>query len=129
MNRTPLDNLATPSKLAAGEPFKKIGKRLVFLCPCLFLCLAGCRHPHPAARNPIQVEPQVQIVQAEMRTISRTVGQPGFITAYEQTPLYPKIAGYIEKWNVDIGDRIKKRPSVQAVATVVGAQRSRVAVG
>ena len=37
-----------------------------------------------------------------------SVGQPGFIDAYEQTSIYPKVAGYLERWDVDIGDPIKK---------------------
>ena len=28
--------------------------------------------------------------------------------AYERTSIYPKLTGYIEKWNVDIGDKVKK---------------------
>ena len=51
----------------------------------------------------------------EQRTIARTVGQPGFINAYEQTSIYPKVAGYVQEWNVDIGDRIKKD---QEIATL-----------
>ncbi len=39
---------------------------------------------------------------------SATVGQPSFIEAYERTSIYPKLTGYIEKWIVDIGDRVKK---------------------
>ena len=45
---------------------------------------------------------------AGARTSHREVGQPGYVYAYEQTSLYPKITGYIEKWNVDIGDPLKK---------------------
>ena len=37
-----------------------------------------------------------------------TVQQPADIEAFEQTPIVPKIAGYVQKWNVDIGDHVKK---------------------
>jgi HlyD family secretion protein len=50
-----------------------------------------------------------------LRSISRTVGQPGFVYAYEQTAIYAKVAGYIKKWSVDIGDPIKKD---QEIATL-----------
>jgi HlyD family secretion protein len=33
---------------------------------------------------------------------------PGQIMGYEQTKLYFKIAGFVKKWNFDIGDRVKK---------------------
>jgi multidrug efflux pump subunit AcrA (membrane-fusion protein) len=40
--------------------------------------------------------------------VVRTVEQPGVIGAYERTALYAKVSGYVQKWNVDIGDRVKK---------------------
>jgi RND family efflux transporter MFP subunit len=80
----------------------------VFLVLCLAIVFAaGCgKKPRPA--KPVDVTPQVRLVKADNRDISRTIGQPGFIYAYEQTALYPKVTGYVLKWNVDIGDRIKK---------------------
>ena len=42
------------------------------------------------------------------RDIVRIVGQPSFIESYERTSIYPKLTAYIEKWKVDIGDRVKK---------------------
>jgi multidrug efflux pump subunit AcrA (membrane-fusion protein) len=48
------------------------------------------------------------VVKPEVRTITRTVGQPSFVDAYEQTAIYPKQAGYVQKWHVDIGDRVRK---------------------
>lgn len=38
----------------------------------------------------------------------RTVGQPGFVNAYEQTALFAKVAGFVHEWRVDIGDRVRK---------------------
>jgi multidrug efflux pump subunit AcrA (membrane-fusion protein) len=67
----------------------------------------GCAKP-AADPGRVDVRPKVQLVKPEKRTIARSVGQPGFIYAYEQTSIYPKVTGYIEKWNVDIGDRIEK---------------------
>jgi RND family efflux transporter MFP subunit len=40
--------------------------------------------------------------------------QPGRIEAFEQTPLYPKVTGYVEEVLVDIGDVVQKdQPLVQ----------------
>ena len=36
------------------------------------------------------------------------IGQPSFIESYERTSVFPKLTAYIEKWNVDIGDKVKK---------------------
>lgn len=84
--------------------------------PILALTLAasGCSKP-VAPATPAPARPSVAIGHAERRDIGRTVGQPGFVEAYEQAALYAKVSGYIEKWNVDIGDIVKKD---QVLATI-----------
>ncbi len=69
--------------------------------------LAGCG-AHQTAAPAARTEPTVHLTRPERRTIERTVGQPAFVNAYEQTSIYPKISGYVKTWNVDIGDRIQK---------------------
>jgi multidrug efflux pump subunit AcrA (membrane-fusion protein) len=41
-------------------------------------------------------------------TIRRSVGQPGSVQAFEQTSIVARIPGYVRKWNVDRGDRVRK---------------------
>jgi HlyD family secretion protein len=80
---------------------------LLVLC-CLVLALsAGC-HKGPDAAPSARLRPTVRLVRPEVRTIERTVAQPAFINAFEQTSMYPKISGYIKEWTVDIGDHIAK---------------------
>jgi multidrug efflux pump subunit AcrA (membrane-fusion protein) len=50
----------------------------------------------------------VRLVQARARDIVRVVGQPSFTQSYERSSVFPKMNAYIEKWNVDIGDKVKK---------------------
>ncbi len=71
------------------------------------LSFAGCSKETEHAK-PSPTMPQVTLAKAETRNILRTVGQPGFVEAYEQTSIFAKIPGYIETWNVDIGDKVKK---------------------
>ncbi len=52
--------------------------------------------------------PAVQLVQPPVRDIVRVVGRPSFIESYERTAIRPKMAAYVERWNVDICDRVKK---------------------
>ena len=52
--------------------------------------------------------PVAKLVKPEIRDLVRIVGQPSFIDSYEQTAIYPKLPGFILKWDVDIGDRLKK---------------------
>jgi multidrug efflux pump subunit AcrA (membrane-fusion protein) len=70
------------------------------------LAAPSCGKPAP---KPKRVEaPTVHLIHPQQRKIVRVVGQPSFIVAYERTSIFPKVTGYIEKWNVDIGDKVKK---------------------
>jgi HlyD family secretion protein len=68
----------------------------------------GCSKPDPPPASPISLDPAIKVVHAQRRTVKRTVEQPGVIGAYERTALYAKVSGFVQKWNVDIGDRVKK---------------------
>ena len=50
----------------------------------------------------------VRMVQPPVRTIVRVVGQPSFIESFERTSIFPKPTAYVQKWIVDIGDKVKK---------------------
>ncbi len=85
-------------------------KTRIIVCWCLLGAAAlatGCGKREEAA-PPARTNPRVEFTHPERRTIERTVGQPGFIDAYEQTSIYPKLPAYIQKWYVDIGDRIQR---------------------
>jgi HlyD family secretion protein len=76
-------------------------------CLLAVLVTAGCaRHKNTPANPP--GPPTVQLVPPQTRKLVRVVGQPSFVEAYERTSIYPKVTGYIEKWIVDIGDKVKK---------------------
>jgi len=84
---------------------KKTFKTLVCLTTCIIM--AGCGKETEHA-SPSPMAPEVTAAKPQRRNILRTVGQPGFVDAYEQSSIFPKITGFIEKWNVDIGDKVKK---------------------
>jgi multidrug efflux pump subunit AcrA (membrane-fusion protein) len=53
--------------------------------------------------------PTVKVVHPERRDVRCFIERPASnIEAYERTPLYAKIAGYIRKWNADMGDTVRK---------------------
>jgi RND family efflux transporter MFP subunit len=43
----------------------------------------------------------------QRKTLTLYTSQPGRIEAFEQTPLFPKLAGYVQSVLVDIGDRVE----------------------
>jgi RND family efflux transporter MFP subunit len=52
--------------------------------------------------------PRVTAGTPQRKTIRFETTQPGQIDAFEQTPLYPKVSGYVGKVMVDIGDKVEK---------------------
>jgi multidrug efflux pump subunit AcrA (membrane-fusion protein) len=85
----------------AGRRWLAVGLLAVVAAP-------GCGHKKegkpPSAAEP----PTVRVIKPEYRKIVRVVGQPSFVESYERTSIYPKVTGYIKKWYVDIGDKVKK---------------------
>jgi multidrug efflux pump subunit AcrA (membrane-fusion protein) len=47
-------------------------------------------------------------VRPERAAVRRSVSQPGAIQAFEETPVFAKVAGFVKSWNVDIGDTVRK---------------------
>ena len=90
-------------------PDRSSGCRLL-LAFCFLAALAapGCGHEEKSHYTSVSKPPTVRIIQPEVRNIVRDVGQPSFIEAYERTSIYPKLTAYIDKWIVDIGDKVKK---------------------
>ncbi|MBV8677877.1 MAG: efflux RND transporter periplasmic adaptor subunit, partial [Planctomycetaceae bacterium] len=82
--------------------------RLLAFCLLAALAAPGCGHEEKTHYTSVSKPPTVRLIHPEVRTIVRIVGQPSFIESYERTSIYPKLTGYIEKWNVDIGDKVKK---------------------
>jgi HlyD family secretion protein len=78
------------------------------LLNALVATFAGCHHEEREEVRSVSEAPIVQVMRPDTRDIVRVVRQPSFVEAYERTSVYPKLAGYIEKWYVDIGDRVRK---------------------
>ena len=82
-------------------------RKAISLAGLLLAGVAGCgKKSEPAPAAPTM--PTVTLTHPAKRDILRVVGQPAFVNAYEQTSVFPKLTGFIEKWNVDIGDKVKK---------------------
>jgi RND family efflux transporter MFP subunit len=73
----------------------------------LLLGCGGSPSPSPTQANEEKTTPTVRIVRPERFPIHREVSQPGAIEAFEETPVFAKIAGYVKKWHVDIGDPVR----------------------
>jgi RND family efflux transporter MFP subunit len=70
--------------------------------------LSGCRGSSPAetpAAASGTTAARVAVAQPARKTLRLDSVQPGQIEAFEQTPLFAKLPGYVQKLHVDIGDR------------------------
>lgn len=69
---------------------------------------SGCHRSENKPSESESVRPKVHTVQPKTQTIVREVKQPGYLRAYEQTPIYSKISGFVQEVKVDKGYPIKK---------------------
>lgn len=73
-------------------------------------CVSGCGHSS-AQGDSLLSEPQaptVVVTTPKVETLRRNIVQPGWISSYESTPIYAKLAGYVEDLKVDIDYKLKK---------------------
>jgi RND family efflux transporter MFP subunit len=94
----------------------RLGHLVLLTVPSILLGLAtGCNQSSPttAPQSQLQAatEPVVRIVKPERKTVRHPIEQPGFnIEAFQETPLYAKISGYVTKWDpkYDIGQSVRE---------------------
>ena len=109
-----LGSASPPHAPGDGQPPRPLAPRARRRLPFLLAALAsaGCGGEEKSHYESSLTPPSVQLTRPEFRRIVRTVGQPSFIESYERTSIYPKLTAYIERWIVDIGDKVKKGDSL-----------------
>ncbi|MDI3291302.1 efflux RND transporter periplasmic adaptor subunit [Polyangium sp. 15x6] len=50
--------------------------------------------------------PRVEVLTPKATSSDRSLVLPGSIRPLEETVVYPRVSGYVRKWNVDIGDKV-----------------------
>jgi HlyD family secretion protein len=81
--------------------------RLWIVLPLCSL-VAGCAKVKAEKTARVSLTPTVKVTQPERRDIRLSIGQPGQIEPYERTAIFSKVAGFVQKWYVDIGAHVKK---------------------
>src|SRR5487761_1126137 len=104
VGRRPEDGLPRPSRSFLDGPRRQSS---VTGAALLLAALCGC-HGTVQEATETQSPPEVEVVHPARGPLRWTVRQPGYIEAFEETPIFPKIMGYVEKWHVDIGDRVRQ---------------------
>jgi RND family efflux transporter MFP subunit len=68
-----------------------------------------------AGENAYSAPPPVDVVIAQPAKVGQDLVLPGETAAWYETTIYARVNGYVAKWLVDIGDRVKKG---QVLATI-----------
>ena len=69
---------------------------------------AGCSRSKENKVTQTNLAPAVNVETPQVRDIHRLIAQPGAIQPYEQTAIHSKVSGFVQKWHVDIGHKVKK---------------------
>src|SRR4051812_14741947 len=48
----------------------------------------------------------VEVTKPKLISSDQALSLPGVVRPLEETKIYPRITGYVRKWNVDIGDKV-----------------------
>src|SRR5262249_55671650 len=65
------------------------------------------RDRKPALTAVKSLVPLVKVSPAALGPTERELALPGDITAFEESPVYARVNGYVKTWTVDIGARVK----------------------
>lgn len=63
-----------------------------------------------AAATAVRAEqpPPVEVIKVELAPPTQTLTLPGEVRGWYTSTIYARVSGYVAKWIVDIGDRVKK---------------------
>lgn len=61
--------------------------------------------------------PSVEVVSPKVMTSDRALVLSGSVRPLEETTIYPRAAGYIARWSVDIGDKVKEGQLLAEIET------------
>lgn len=78
----------------------------LLLLPFLAVCTLGCRHSDQQKTATAQV-PTAPVVAVSRGQLANTLNVAGEFLPYQEIELHAKVAGYIKRINVDIGDVVK----------------------
>ena len=70
-----------------------------------------------AGESAYSAPPPVDVVIAEPAKVGQDLVLPGETAAWYETTIYARVNGYVAKWLVDIGDRVKKGQVLAAIET------------
>jgi multidrug efflux pump subunit AcrA (membrane-fusion protein) len=116
-----VSELATPAPPAVSKN-RIVAFLLCALALAVILAVVGILPRIHAEKKLVQdtndsAIPQVLVVQPKAGAPTQEIVLPGNIQAYEDAPIYSRTDGYLKKWYVDIGGRVKKGQLLAEIET------------
>lgn len=88
---------------------KQIAVSVAVIAPLLIGCSGQAGNPSGESPNAPETKlTRVVVGRPVRKPLVLVTTQPARIEAYEQTPLFAKVAGYVDEIAIDIGDEVKK---------------------
>lgn len=79
--------------------------------------VAGCRDEKEVSPKAEPAALRVTTIKPKLADLRRTTSQPGHIEAFEETPIFARVPGYVQAVRVDIGTVVKKGDVLLELAT------------
>ena len=103
-----------PSQDSAREQRKKRMKRRFLFAAAVLVIVAGlvafarfAGSPKSTASESLATAPRAAVALVKRGPVSNTLSVAGDFIPYQEVEVHAKVAGYIKRINVDIGDRVK----------------------
>ena len=114
-------DLPEPASPSRGRLFALAGLAAVLLAAAF---LSGYLPRHNAkaelaagVRAETESAPRVEVVRPTVTSSDRAIVLSGSVRPLEETVLYPRANGYVAKWLVDIGDKVKEGQTLAEIET------------
>lgn len=78
------------------------------LLPVLVSVVVGCRSSDKSLEAKADEVPSARVARATRGNLAHTLSLAGQFQPYQMVDVHPKVTGFMEKINVDIGDRVHK---------------------
>jgi membrane fusion protein, multidrug efflux system len=114
-------DLPEPANLSRGRAWSVAGLGIVLLGAAFLFGYLPRHHAKVELAEGVRAEgelaPRVEVVSPKILNSDRALVLSGSVRALEETVIYPRANGYIAKWLVDIGDKVKEGQTLAEIET------------
>jgi RND family efflux transporter MFP subunit len=116
-----------PNNPGPNNPGRAFSKRAIaiiaILTACAALAIASGVHTRLKAESRLRQStqasaiPYVDVVSPKASADADEIALPGSTSAFNDTPIYARTSGYVKRWYVDIGARVRKGQLLATIET------------